>query len=95
MLDDAGDPARHISKTVDRICRAGYAMSDIGSIPLDLRLSLEMASQEEAERRALEGELTELEASWRRAEEVAAIADDLLLPAAVGAFIDKHRPRRD
>ena len=95
MLDDAVDPVRHISKTVDRICRAGYAMSDIGSIPLDLRLSLEMASQEEAERRALEGELAELEASWRRAEEVAAIADDLLLPAAVSAFIDKHRPRRD
>ena len=95
MLDGATDPARHIAKSVDRICRAGYAMSDIGSIPLDLRLSLEIASQEEAERRALEGELAELEASWRRAEEVAAISDDLLLPASIGAFIERHRPKRD
>lgn len=93
LLDDAVDPARHIARTVDRICRAGYAMSDIATIPLDMRLSLEMASQEEAERRALEGELAELEASWRRAEEVAAIADDLLLPKSVGEFIARHRPK--
>ena len=94
MLDGAVDPARHIAKSVDRICRAGYAMSDISSVPLDLRLSLEIASQEEAERRALDGELAELEASWRRAEEVAAIADDLLLPKSVSDFIEKHRPKR-
>ena len=94
MLDDAVDPARHISRTVDTICRSGYAMSDLGTIPLALRLSLEMASQEEAERRALEGELAELEASWRRAEEIAAIADDLLLPKSVTDFIERHRPRR-
>ena len=95
MLDGAIDPARHIAKTVDTICRAGYAMSDIATIPLELRLSLEMASQEEAERRALEGELAELEAAWRRAEEVAAIADDLLLPESIRAFIEKHRAKRD
>jgi hypothetical protein len=94
LLDGAADPAKHVGQTVDRICRSGYAMSDIGSIPMRLRLSLEMASQEESERRALEGELAELEAAWRRAEEVAAIADDLLLPASVGAFLDRHRSRK-
>jgi hypothetical protein len=40
-------------------------------------LALEMALHEEQERRALEGELAELEAAWRQAEEIAEIADRL------------------
>jgi hypothetical protein len=76
------------------ICRSGYAMSDLGSIPMSLRLSLEMASQEESERRALEGELAELESAWRRAEEIAVIADDLLLPSSVATFLERHRQKR-
>jgi hypothetical protein len=40
-------------------------------------LALEMAVHEEHERRALAGELAALEAMWRQAEEVAAIADRL------------------
>jgi hypothetical protein len=40
-------------------------------------LAFEMALQEEAERRALEGELAALEAAWREAEEIAQIADAL------------------
>jgi hypothetical protein len=39
--------------------------------------ALEMAVNEEAERRALEGELHALEKAWRDAEEIAAIADRL------------------
>jgi len=42
------------------------------------RLALEMAANEDTERRALEGQLAELEAAWRDAEEIAAIADTLL-----------------
>ena len=42
------------------------------------RLALEMAAHEDAERLALEGELRALEAAWRNAEEIAAIADNLL-----------------
>jgi hypothetical protein len=42
-----------------------------------------MALHEADERRALEGELAELEERWREAEEIAAIADDLLVPPAV------------
>jgi hypothetical protein len=41
------------------------------------RLALEMAANEDVERRALDGELAELEAAWREAEEIAAIADQL------------------
>lgn len=40
-------------------------------------LALEMALHEESERRALEGELMELEMAWREAEEIADIADQL------------------
>ncbi len=40
-------------------------------------LALEMALHEESERKAFEGELSALEAAWREAEEIAAIADGL------------------
>ena len=46
-------------------------------LPLVDRLALEMAANEDTERRALEGELTELEHAWRDAEEVATIADGM------------------
>lgn len=47
-------------------------------LPLEDRLALEMAAHEDTERRALQGELAELTAAWREAEEIAAIADSLL-----------------
>jgi len=50
------------------------------ALPKNGRLALEMALHEEAERRALDGELEELERAWRDAETVAAISDDLLIP---------------
>ena len=54
------------------------------------RLALEMSLHEERERRALEGELWILEQAWREAEEIAAIADNLLLPSGTEAFLDRH-----
>jgi hypothetical protein len=45
-----------------------------------IRLALEMVANEETERRALDGELSLLEAEWKEAEELAAISDDLLFP---------------
>ena len=42
------------------------------------RLALEMAANEDVERKALAGELRQLEEAWREAEEIAAIADHLL-----------------
>ena len=39
-----------------------------------------MATHEESERRALEGELALLEAAWQSAEEIAAISDDMFVP---------------
>lgn len=47
------------------------------SVPRVEALALEMALHEEAERAAMQGELAALEAAWREAEEIAAIADTL------------------
>lgn len=57
------------------------------------RLALEMAAHEEQERRALDGELAELERAWQDAEEIAAIADDLLLPASIGERLGQLKAR--
>jgi len=56
-----------------------------GLLDPELRLALEMISHEDSERRSMEGELHILEEAWREAEEIAAISDDLLLPAEVSA----------
>ena len=60
----------------------------ISSLPKEVRLALEMASHEEQERRALEGELALLEAAWREAEEVAKIADDMFVPESTLARLE-------
>jgi hypothetical protein len=68
---------------------------DYGALPylaVEERLALEMAVHEEEERRALEEEIGVLESAWREAEEIAAIADDLLTSAQSRKFIDEHRP---
>ncbi|MFV1988565.1 MAG: hypothetical protein ACC682_14920 [Gemmatimonadota bacterium] len=64
----------------------------INKMPTPTKLALEMALHEEQERRALEGELKELEAAWAAAEEIAAIADDLLLPESTTSFLEENRP---
>ena len=56
----------------------GVGLPALLDVPLVDRLALEMAAHEETERRALEGELEDLEAAWREADEIAAIADALL-----------------
>jgi hypothetical protein len=61
-------------------------------LPLVDRLALEMAANEDSERRAMEGALTELEAAWREAEEIAAIADTLLQLRAPRLFGTRPLP---
>ncbi|HEY2825222.1 MAG TPA: hypothetical protein VGI83_06730 [Gemmatimonadales bacterium] len=53
------------------------------------RLALEMAVHEEAERRAMEGELWLLEQAWKNAESLAAISDDLIKPPGWDALLRK------
>lgn len=63
----------------------------IAKLPKATKLAIEMALHEERERRALEGELQLLETAWREAEEVARIADNLLVPVDSEKFLEKHR----
>ena len=49
----------------------------ISKLPIETRLAVEMAVNEENERAALEGELMLLELEWKEAEEIAGIADRL------------------
>ena len=58
------------------------------------RLALEMAAHEDSERRALEGELHELEAAWKDAEEIAGIADDMFLPESVSNALARLKGQR-
>ena len=60
-------------------------------LPRQHRLALEMALHEEAERRAAQGELAELERAWKDAEEIAGIADSLLLPDNVDETMARLR----
>lgn len=63
------------------------------SLPHTHRLALEMALHEDAERRALEGELAELERAWRDAEEIAGIADNLTVPESVETALRKLKDK--
>jgi len=82
-------PTWHPTVTTWGVARAG----SLFSLAAAARLALEMAAHEEQERRAMEGELAELERAWREAEEIAAIADDLLLPASIGERLDHLKGR--
>ncbi len=56
-----------------------------------MKLALEMATQEQSEHEALEGELAVLEAAWQAAEEVASIADNLFVPKSAEEFIRREK----
>jgi hypothetical protein len=83
-------PAERLALNITK--RSFWGRGGIGSeprtllprLPLVDRLALEMAANEDAERRALEGELAALESAWRGAEEIAAIADRLFLEREAG-----------
>ena len=75
------DPARYINYVAR--AEAQFTGGSITQLPYPVRLALEMATHEDAERRAMEGELAMLEDAWRVAEEIAAISDDLLTPQSV------------
>ncbi len=57
------------------------------------RLALEMLLREGLEERSMRGELWLLEREWKAAEEIAAIADSLLVPDAVTERIEQERGR--
>ena len=73
------DPVRSMlfDRAPSRARRHSASFAFLRFLPLETRLALEMALNEDLERRAFEGELALLEHAWREAEEIAAIADAL------------------
>ncbi|HEX9564109.1 MAG TPA: hypothetical protein VF981_09065 [Gemmatimonadaceae bacterium] len=69
--------------------QSNFHKQGLFGLPGPHRLALEMALHEEAERRAMQGELRELELAWQDAEEVAAISDSLTLPESVTTAFEK------
>ena len=65
------------------------------ALPKVDRLAIEMALQEDSERRAMEGELAELERAWRDAEEIAAISDNLLVAPSVSSALEALKRRSE
>lgn len=66
-----------------------WRLKGMSAQPTEYRLAMEMAAHEEAEQRALQGELATLEAQWKEAEEIAAIADELTLPMRVSERLER------
>ena len=66
----------------------------LGEMTLVTRLALEMAVTEELERRALASEALSHEDKSREAEEVAAIADNMFIPAAITDWIQRRKHGR-
>ncbi|MGH7720860.1 MAG: hypothetical protein ACREON_18695 [Gemmatimonadaceae bacterium] len=89
LLEHADSPAAYFGQAV-RFSRDTLDPA-VKNLPDSVRLALEMAAHEEAERRALEGELARLEADWKEAEEIAAIADNLLVPAGFDDLLRRFR----
>lgn len=71
----------------------GAEVPVLDDLPEEVALALEIAVNEEAEHRALHGELKALEHEWREAEELAAISDALVLPAGALERIRRWRGR--
>lgn len=97
LIEESGSPESLFARVAgDPEAKRAGGRVDAGSIFLkgmrpDVRLALEMAVHEESERRALEGELAALEEAWREAEEIAAIADRLVVPERVELLIRKWK----
>jgi len=89
MLESVGDPERYFG----HVARRARTLGDIGiqRLPAEVRLALEMSAHEESERVAMEGELAALRTEWEDAEEIAAIADELLVPKSIRGWIDRAK----
>ncbi len=86
LLEEVGPPER-VFAAAPRL----VGQTRLTRMGPETRLALEMAAHEETERWAMEGELAVLEAAWREAEEIASIADRLLIPESVENWIRQHR----
>jgi len=102
MIGDTPDPSilfeRYAGIPVDWVRRSRITQGEpavvLAGLPKEIRLALEMATHEDTERRALEGELAILEEAWRNAEEIAQIADDMFVPEETRARLSALKARQ-
>ena len=90
-LEEVRDPQKFFATARDRAGAAERYPRAVHEYPAALRLALEMAAHEEAERLAMHGQLAALEQAWREAEEIASIADDMFLPPSVTGTLERLR----
>ena len=87
LLAVARDPASQMGRY------RRWLPNGVHFLPAETRLALEMSLNEASEHRALESELEELELAWKEAEEIAAIADQLALPAGLEVRLQDLKAR--
>lgn len=94
LLERTGSPEEYFLHAEQDARKRGWGYQEVWHMPREVRLALEMATHEDAERHALEGELAELERQWKSAEEIAAIADRLAIPKEVERKLEQLRKAR-
>lgn len=92
LLDETPDLEALLRARAARTIRSDRD-SHVAFAPPAVRIALEMAAHEDLEREAMRGELAALEAAWRDAEVIAAIADDLTLPDQLRRRLGRLRDR--
>jgi hypothetical protein len=86
---------RHADPSImfERTSRFATRGTSLTSLPKAMLLAMEMASHEQSEKRALEGELHLLQDAWREAEEIASISDNMFLPTGVSKSLAEIKAR--
>jgi hypothetical protein len=90
-IETAGSPTKYFHRVLDWGQNRGYQVTPLKDYPAPMRLAFEMASHEETERAALEEDLSQLEADWKEAEEIASISDNMFLPQSITDFISRAK----
>jgi hypothetical protein len=83
LLERFDHPEQYLLAAAHVAEAKGPGFKVLAKLPARVRLAVEMAAHEENERIALEGDLALLELDWKEAEEIAAIADSLLVAPEV------------
>lgn len=90
-IESVRDPSAYFAHTLERSRAGGICPRPLRHYPAPVRLALEMAAHEVAERHLIAGELRILEQAWRAAEEIAAIADNLTLSPEISRHLNTLR----
>lgn len=91
--EDPNKPFDRAARNPHVAWRSYGAGTVLNLVPTEIRLAFEMVSHEETERRALEGELKQLEEAWREAEEIANISDNMFLPEGISRELARIKER--